>query len=48
MPIYFALAVFFMVIMLTWVTRSFIVLREYERAVTFWLGKLSGEPKGPA
>ena len=23
------------------------VLREYERAVTFWLGRLSKEPKGP-
>ena len=24
------------------------VLREYERAVTFWLGRLSPHPKGPA
>ena len=23
------------------------ILREYERAVTFWLGRLSREPKGP-
>src|ERR1700712_4667696 len=26
-----------------WVT----VLNEYERAVTFWLGRLSQQPKGP-
>src|SRR3954466_13309367 len=23
------------------------ILREYERAVTFWLGRLSSQPKGP-
>lgn len=27
---------------LTLISRSFLVLREYERAVTFWLGKLTG------
>ncbi|MEO1085333.1 MAG: slipin family protein [Acidobacteriota bacterium] len=45
-PIYFVFAVFFLVFFLTWVTRSFVVLREYERAVTFWLGKL-GDLKDP-
>ncbi len=29
-------------IALTVLSRSFVVLREYERAVTFWLGKLAG------
>src|SRR5437763_14125281 len=23
------------------------ILKEYERAVTFWLGRLSAQPKGP-
>jgi regulator of protease activity HflC (stomatin/prohibitin superfamily) len=36
--------VFFVVFFLMrWVN----VLREYERAVTFWLGRLSSKPKGP-
>lgn len=29
-------------LVLTVFSRSFVVLREYERAVTFWLGKLTG------
>ena len=34
-------------IVLTVFSRSFLVLREYERAVTFWLGKLDGvKPPG--
>ncbi len=34
---------FAMVVLSRWVN----ILREYERAVTFWLGKLSSRPKGP-
>ena len=45
MPIFllmiFALAV--LVVLGKWIN----ILREYERAVTFWLGKLSPQPKGP-
>ena len=32
---------------LTVLSKWFTVLREYERAVTFWLGKLDSAPKGP-
>ena len=32
---------------LTVLSKWFTVLREYERAVTFWLGKLDPSPKGP-
>ncbi len=32
---------------LTVLSKWFTVLREYERAVTFWLGKLDPRPKGP-
>ncbi len=36
--------VFFIVfVAMRWIN----VLREYERAVTFWLGRLSSKPKGP-
>jgi len=44
MPIFFAILGFVMLIALTrWVN----VLNEYERAVTFVLGRLSDKPKGP-
>jgi len=39
----FVVAVIFLVVLPKWIN----ILREYERAVTFWLGKLSPEPKGP-
>lgn len=32
---------------ITVISKWLIILREYERAVTFWLGKLSPNPKGP-
>ncbi len=35
------------IVMLVVVSRWVNILREYERAVTFWLGKLSAHPKGP-
>lgn len=35
--------VFLIVVLNKWL----VVLREYERAVCFWLGKLAPEPKGP-
>ncbi len=35
--------VFLIVVLSKWL----VVLREYERAVSFWLGKLAPEPKGP-
>ncbi len=34
-------------ILLIIVSRWINILREYERAVTFWLGRLAPEPKGP-
>lgn len=34
-------------IALTLISKWFTILLEYERAVTFWLGKLSEKPKGP-
>ncbi|MEE8526148.1 MAG: slipin family protein, partial [Thermoanaerobaculia bacterium] len=37
------LAVTALVVLSKWIN----ILREYERAVTFWLGKLSPQPKGP-
>src|SRR3954462_9079227 len=39
------IAIIFIVVFLflKWVN----VLKEYERAVTFWLGRLSRQPKGP-
>src|SRR3954466_4596306 len=39
------IAIIFIVVFLflKWVN----VLKEYERAVTFWLGRLSPQPKGP-
>ena len=36
-------AVIALVILMKWVN----ILKEYERAVTFWLGRLSPQPKGP-
>jgi len=38
---------FFLAIGLAVLSKWIIILREYERAVTFWLGKLDSEPKGP-
>ena len=35
------------IILLIRASRWINILREYERAVTFWLGKLSAKPKGP-
>ena len=46
MPI-FALVVLLSALGLAVVSRWINILREYERAVTFWLGKLAPEPKGP-
>jgi regulator of protease activity HflC (stomatin/prohibitin superfamily) len=45
MTLYTPVVVVFIVVFLLmrWVN----VLREYERAVTFWLGRLSAKPKGP-
>ena len=40
-PIFLALLAIFAL------TRWINILNEYERAVTFWLGRLSPEPKGP-
>ena len=37
------LALIFIILLSKWVN----ILREYERAVTFWLGKLAPQPKGP-
>src|SRR5215207_11155004 len=40
----FIIIVFIIVFLLfKWVN----ILKEYERAVTFWLGRLSSQPKGP-
>ena len=39
----FLLVIFLIVVLSRWIN----ILREYERAVTFWLGKLSPRPKGP-
>jgi regulator of protease activity HflC (stomatin/prohibitin superfamily) len=36
-------AVFGLMILAKWIN----ILKEYERAVTFWLGRLAPEPKGP-
>lgn len=36
-----------LLVILIVLSKWFTVLREYERAVTFWLGKLSEQPKGP-
>src|SRR5439155_20825593 len=33
----------FLIFLFKWVN----ILKEYERAVTFWLGRLSKQPKGP-
>jgi regulator of protease activity HflC (stomatin/prohibitin superfamily) len=39
--------VFIVVIGIFLFSRWVNILREYERAVTFWLGRLSSQPKGP-
>ncbi len=36
-------AVVALIILMKWIN----ILKEYERAVTFWLGRLSPQPKGP-
>ena len=36
-------AVVALIVLLKWIN----ILKEYERAVTFWLGRLSPQPKGP-
>lgn len=41
--LFVVIAVTALVILSRWVN----ILREYERAVTFWLGKLSDHPRGP-
>ncbi len=38
---------FAVAMVLTVLSKWIIILREYERAVTFWLGKLDAAPKGP-
>ena len=43
---YFLLPIALLVV-LTLISKWFTILLEYERAVTFWLGKLSERPKGP-
>ncbi|MEM7350055.1 MAG: slipin family protein [Acidobacteriota bacterium] len=43
LPFLLLLAVFLLSVISKWM----IILREYERAVTFWLGKLDPGPKGP-
>lgn len=43
----FPLIVLVVVTALVFLSRWVNILREYERAVTFWLGKLSPKPKGP-
>jgi len=42
-----ALTLFLIAIGLVVLSRWVNILREYERAVTFWLGKVSPKPKGP-
>ena len=44
---YLGFMLFVAAIALTLFSKWFTVLREYERAVTFWLGKLDPTPKGP-
>src|SRR5207244_8149704 len=39
--------VFAGLILLVFVFKWINILKEYERAVTFWLGRLSKQPKGP-
>ena len=45
-PIYFFIFVAVITALIV-LSRWINILREYERAVTFWLGKLSPQPKGP-
>src|SRR5437762_2888994 len=42
-PFFIAVIVVALFFFMKWVN----VLNEYERAVTFWLGRLSPQPKGP-
>ncbi len=44
---YIGILLFIAAMGLTVLSKWFTVLREYERAVTFWLGKLDPSPKGP-
>ncbi len=44
---YLGFILFAAAMVLTVLSKWIIVLREYERAVTFWLGKLDPAPKGP-
>ncbi|MDX1503922.1 MAG: SPFH domain-containing protein, partial [Thermoanaerobaculia bacterium] len=39
--------IFLVVLVLVVLSRWINILNEYERAVTFWLGRLSDRPKGP-
>ncbi len=43
----YGILLFLAALALSVITKWFTVLREYERAVTFWLGKLDPAPKGP-
>ena len=47
MPAFGALTLFLIAIGLVVLSKWINILREYERAVTFWLGKVSPKPKGP-
>ncbi len=47
MSSYLGFILFAAAMVLTVFSKWFTVLREYERAVTFWLGKLDPAPKGP-
>lgn len=46
-PLFLLAALFVFLMALTLFSRWVNILMEYERAVTFWLGKLSSETKGP-
>jgi regulator of protease activity HflC (stomatin/prohibitin superfamily) len=43
----YILLMFLAIVALTVLGKWINILREYERAVTFWLGKLAPQPKGP-
>src|SRR6185369_4743525 len=43
----YAIPIFFIVVIAIIVSRWINILKEYERAVTFWLGRVSRHPKGP-
>lgn len=46
-PLFFPAAAFIMIFFLVVLNKWINILREYERGVTFWLGKLSDKPCGP-